>query len=132
MFWLRSIVAVLGVAGALMAQQQPRCEKQMLGQFWPEDANHSSVALQRAVRCGDLQLCTQGRWSQRWKVVSMPYWRMLGKAAPEACVLAESAQADPQPIAARSAFPIARSELQVPMLSSSAPIAANPERSPRN
>jgi len=57
--------ALLACVGVALAEQ-PRCNKDELGKFWPEEANKNPVLAMQLARNGDLQVCSRSGWHYRW------------------------------------------------------------------
>jgi hypothetical protein len=89
--------------------ERPICNKQNRSRLWPEQANSDPRFAQRAARCGELLICTTGRWKYRWQPVAV-HFRQLGNnadrqipacseanpdAASEALTIAGKGNADP-------------------------------------
>jgi hypothetical protein len=50
---------------------KPRCNAQMRGRFWPEDANGNPLLAQAYARSGQLEICTREIWRHRWEPVTV-------------------------------------------------------------
>ncbi len=76
---LRAALIALLLATFASAEEPPvKCDKERGGEFWPEVANHDPAARGRAMHCGTLYLCSQGRWRWKWRSVTVNY-RQLAK-----------------------------------------------------
>lgn len=59
---------------------RPACDKATRGAFWPANGASKHAAL-----CVPLEVCTSRFWGHRWETVRVPYWKLAGRPAPQAC-----------------------------------------------
>ena len=97
-FRIRAI-ALLAVSASFLSfaadDVKPVCEAATGGLLWPEAANHDSQLRKKFSRCGELEVCTRGRWHFRWQSVTVRLDQLRGGsqfAKPAGCeVLPETA-----------------------------------------
>ena len=70
---MRWLVLLILCGSIVRAEQagRPACKEQNVGMFWPDQANWDRQAAQRAVHCGELQLCTRGVWTHSWQPLTV-------------------------------------------------------------
>lgn len=81
-----ALLFVIALPSFGLDAERPRCDRSRQGQLWPEEANVKSSARNRAQKCGQLLMCTEGVWRLDWEPVSVPFWMMTGnRLAPADC-----------------------------------------------
>jgi hypothetical protein len=50
---------------------KPQCNAKSRGTLWPAQANTDPAAARKALRCGELQMCTAGTWKYRWEPMTV-------------------------------------------------------------
>jgi hypothetical protein len=77
---------------------KPVCDASTGGLLWPEAANHDFKLRKKFSRCGELEVCTRGRWHFRWQSVTVRLDQLRGGSQlpkPPGCeVLPEAAKDD--------------------------------------
>jgi hypothetical protein len=90
------VVSVSVLCGA--DNVKPVCDAATGGLLWPEAANHDFKLRKKFSRCGELEVCTRGRWHFRWQSVTVRLDQLRGGAQlpkPAGCeVLPEAARAE--------------------------------------
>jgi hypothetical protein len=51
--------------------ERPECNAGTLGKLFPIQANGNSRLTNRLFTCGELQVCTRGRWRYKWSLLSV-------------------------------------------------------------
>jgi hypothetical protein len=54
------------------------CDATTAGLLWPEAANHDFKLRKKFSRCGELEVCTRGRWHFRWQSVTVRLDQLRG------------------------------------------------------
>jgi hypothetical protein len=80
--WLFAFTLVLTPT---LDSTRPKCNGSTRGQYWPGVANVDPGEALRAARCGELWRCDSTLGRLKWRPVSVAYWRLAGKPAPEGC-----------------------------------------------
>lgn len=83
----------IAISAYCLDAERPRYDRNRQGQLWPEEANVKSSARNRAAKCGQLLMCTEGAWKLDWEPVSVPFWMLTGnRLAPAECKAAPAFQ----------------------------------------
>lgn len=73
----------------LAAEQpaRPVCNAVTMGTLWPAQANGNAKLTNKLFNCGELKVCTRGRWKYRWSPLSVRVDQLTGssKPAPPGC-----------------------------------------------
>lgn len=51
--------------------ERPACNAATLGKLFPTQANGNHQLTNKLFNCGELQVCTRGRWKYRWSPLSV-------------------------------------------------------------
>ena len=78
---MRVAAMLLGAAGFAGAANRPLCSSTTRGMIWPP----GNTSTEHSRRCEEVSMCTPAFFRHRWEVVRLPYWKLSGAAAPEAC-----------------------------------------------
>jgi len=72
-----------------------------MGQLWPAQANGNAKLINKLFNCGELRVCTRGKWKYRWSPLSVRVDQLTGssKAAPPQCtaLMIELTKAEQEP-----------------------------------
>lgn len=86
-FVYRVVCGIFSIVLALAeGPVRPACNADMLSKMWPLAANGNKQLTNRLFNCGELQVCTRGKWRYRWVSLSVRL-DQLNKTgqAPKAC-----------------------------------------------
>jgi len=72
------LVASASVLGFASDDVKPTCDATNAGALFPEAANHDSQLRKKFSRCGELEVCTRGRWHFRWQPVTVRLDQLRG------------------------------------------------------
>ncbi len=68
---LLSLIVLLVPCMAAAENAKPQCNAKNRGSLWPAQANTDPAAARKALRCGELQMCTAGTWKYRWEPMTV-------------------------------------------------------------
>jgi hypothetical protein len=93
-------IALLAVSASVLSfatdYVKPTCDANTAGSLFPEAANHDAQLRKKFSRCGELEVCTRGRWHFRWQPVTVRLDQLRGGSQlpkPAGCeVLPETVQ----------------------------------------
>lgn len=91
-------LVLISIAGLAAAEEavKPQCTAKIRGRFWPEEANTDQSVTRKAIKCGELQICTVRGIRHRWEYMTI-HVSQLRSADPQpvsACVASEAAPTD--------------------------------------
>ena len=70
---------LLSLAGFAQQPEKPRCNAEIRGQFWPDEANHNPKIARTLAKTGKLELCTVRTWRHRWEPVTVTLSDLIKK-----------------------------------------------------
>lgn len=91
------VLLALGVSWAAAEEPRPACNKNNVGQLWPNAANRDHVVLSKMARCGELEICTRGVWRYSWERLTVRLDQLRGGSKfrkPPACEVQPEQPAD--------------------------------------
>lgn len=84
------VCGILSLAVAVAeGPERPACNAVTLGKMWPLQANGNPQLRNKLFNCGELQVCTRGRWRYRWAPLSVRLDQLTKEGTshrPPACV----------------------------------------------
>jgi hypothetical protein len=95
-----------GVLGFASDDVRPACDATTAGSLFPEAANHDSQLRKKFSRCGELEVCTRGRWHFRWQPVTVRLDQLRGGSQlpkPAGCEVVPEAARDETHVVSDSA-----------------------------
>jgi hypothetical protein len=95
------ICGTVSIVTAVAGQpERLACNSETIGQLWPSQANGNNRLTRKLFNCGELQVCTRGRWKYRWSPLSVRVDQLSGgsKVAPPACTALINELATPEQV----------------------------------
>lgn len=74
-----SLLLLMVPASFAEDQTKPKCNKQVHGRFWPDEANQDPKLAQTLAKTGELELCVIRRWRYRWEPMTVRLRDLLDK-----------------------------------------------------